>query len=264
MNGLPVDATAVCHNMGTEANWLRPRDAGVLCAQEVHVWRAYLELPRFVLQELEQTLSPDERQRAGRFRFASDRCRFVAARGVLRQILARYLDCHPSEAKFSYGPFGKPALAPGCRSNGLQFSLAHSGTLAVYAIAKGPEVGIDVEEIRPLFVQERIAEQFFAQQEVGELRALPLQLQPEAFFNCWTRKEAYVKARGNGLQIALDSFVVSLAPGKPAEFRAGADPGWSLHAFTPAPGYIAALATTGQNWRPKNLGAPFQKESRLP
>ena len=237
--------------MRTEFKWRRLRGGVVLSAQELHVWRAHLELPAPVLGDLERTLSPEERARAARFRFAGDRNRFLAARAVLRDILARYLDCHPSEPRFSYAPFGKPVLVPSSRGNELRFNLAHSGGLAVYAIAQRREVGIDVEEIRPLFARERIAEQFFSQPEIAELRALPVQRQPMAFFNCWTRKEAYLKARGDGLQIPLDSFSVSLAPCESAEFRVGVDPGWSLRALTPARGYAAAVATIGHDWRPK-------------
>lgn len=220
-----------------------------LGVNEVDVWRADLELGPPELYRLRETLSPDELDRAARFHFPEDRQRFIAARGILRDILARYLGCPPAALHFSYSVFGKPSLASHYTAEGLQFNLSHSGSIALYAVARQREVGIDIERIEPQFAAEGIEEKFFSSNEVARLRLLPPSAQLEGFFNCWTRKEAYVKARGGGLQIPLDSFEVALAPGEPATFLSEAEPGWSLQALTLDPDYAAALAVEGNDWQ---------------
>jgi 4'-phosphopantetheinyl transferase len=216
---------------------------------QIDVWRADLELTLPELCRLQATLSPDELARAARFHFSRDRRRFIAGRGILRDILARYLERSPVELHFSYGPFGKPSLASHCAADGLRFNLSHSGCIALYAVARLREVGIDLERIESGFAEDGIAEKFFSPTEVASLRSLPAETRPQAFFNCWTRKEAYVKARGAGLQIPLDSFDVSLAPGEQAAFLSEAESGWSLQALTLDPDYVAAIAAEGNDWQ---------------
>lgn len=235
--------------MSSASVWPLPPDSLSLPPGEVHVWRVALEMEPAGLEELQQTLAPDERARAARFHFSKDRRHFIAARGALRDILARYLRCDPTHLQFCYGLAGKPALAPGAQVQDLHFNLSHSQGLALYAVTRIGEIGIDVERIEVDVARERVAERFFSPQEVFALRALPAHLQPEAFFNCWTRKEAYVKARGDGLRIPLDSFDVSLTPGAPPTFLRGAGPQWSLQALTPAPHYVAAIAAEGHGCR---------------
>jgi 4'-phosphopantetheinyl transferase len=216
----------------------------VLPVDEVHVWRASLDQPPPVVDRLAGLLASDEAQRAARFRFARDRDRYIVGRGLLRTLLSRYVGRLPDELRFTYGAFEKPALAGG----GPHFNLSHSGPLALLAVSGGAEVGIDVEIDDADFAKERIAERFFSKAEVLELRSLPEEVQPHAFLACWTRKEAFIKARGDGLSLPLDSFDVSLAPEHPAALRrtgwSAAEPAqWWLHDLSDATrGYIAAVA----------------------
>src|SRR5262249_50093841 len=148
----------------------------------------------------------------------------------LRKILSDYLNTGPEKITFTYNQYGKPA------TNGIHFNLSHSADLAILAVSRTRELGVDLEKITP--IDDRIAEHFFSPNEVAALRALPEDGQQEAFFAVWTRKEAYVKAHGQGLSIPLSSFDVSLD--HPARFLRGVD-GWSIESFEPAPGYVAAL-----------------------
>lgn len=233
--------------------WLPAPAAALPGAAEVHVWRASLDqaVPR--VGALLETLQPDERERAARFRFEDDRNRFIAARGILRDILARALGSTPGAVRFVYGPWGKPALAEPAPGD-LQFNLSHSGGLALYALTCGRAVGIDVERIRPEVMREGIARRFFSPREVAALERLPEAERCAGFFRCWTRKEAYVKATGRGLLLPLDSFDVSLAPGEPAALLGTRpDPAeacrWSLMHLEPGNGWVGALAVEGHGLR---------------
>jgi len=236
------------------AVWEVPPAAIGLGCDEVHVWRAVLDQLAVCLPGLWRTLAEDERARANRFRFQRDRDHYSAARGSLRAILGRYLGVEPGQLQFCYNPHGKPALARGPGGDGLRFNLSHSHGLALFAFARGHELGIDVERIRPEVASEQIAERFFAPGEVAALRALPDHLRTTAFFRCWTRKEAYIKALGKGLAIPLAQFEVSLAPEEPpALLRTQPDPReaarWTLQELDPGSGYAAALAVEGHGWR---------------
>ena len=212
---------------------------------EIHVWHAWLDRDAEALKQLELTLSPDEIARASRFHFAKDKNHYVAGRGLLRELLGRYLGEAPAGLEFSYGEHGKPALAGAHAASGLSFNLSHSAGLAVYTFARARNLGIDVERIKPDFVSEDIARRYFSTREVNDLLSLPPEQRAEAFFHCWTRKESYLKARGAGLQIPLDSFSVSLLPGQPAEFLGGVDRCWNLAPFVPAEDYAAAVVFDG-------------------
>ncbi len=236
-----------------ENAWRPPPGELTLSHQDVHVWRAFLDREFPHLQDLRRSLSPDEIERAERYHFQEDRERFIVAHGLLRTILARYLRADPGRLVFSRGDYGKPVLAspPGGRK--LSFNLSHSSGIALYAIAHDRRVGIDLERVREDIACQQIAERFFSPAEAAVLRTLPASSQPGAFFACWTRKEAYIKARGRGLQLPLDRFEVSLAPGEPARLlKMEGEPGevarWSLQELIPAPGYAAALAAEGQDW----------------
>lgn len=233
--------------MSSASVWPLAPEGLSLSPREVQVWRVALEMDPAGLEVLQQTLAPEEKARAAQFHFPKDRRHFIAARGTLRDILARYLHRDPARLQFCYGPEGKPALAPG-QAPDVRFNLSHSHGLALFAVTRIGEIGIDVERIDADVARERVAERFFSPQEVSALRALPAHLQPVAFFNCWTRKEAYVKARGDGLRLPLDSFDVSLVPGAPAAFLRGAEPQWSLQALIPAPDYVGAIAAEGHGW----------------
>jgi 4'-phosphopantetheinyl transferase len=213
---------------------------------EVHVWFARLDRTHARLSRMRTVLDPDETARADRFLMEVHRNRFIAARALLRDLLAGYLGQPPGAIRFAYNEWGKPALAPGLVARDLRFNLSHSQDLAMYAFVLERDVGVDIEMIRADIANERIAENFFSRWEVETLRALPLEHQAEAFFNCWTRKEAYVKARGQGLSIELDSFDVSLAPGEEAKILRGDDClDWSMVSFNPDHGWVAAMATQG-------------------
>jgi len=228
--------------------WNPPLGTVILPANEVHIWRAALDVDGAELKALAAVLSTDEQARASRFHFEKHRQHFVAARGVLRNVLARYLNQAPGQFEFCYGPSGKPALTGDWGGERIRFNLSHSGNLALYAMACNREVGIDLENIRPGIAWAELANRFFSPGEVLSLAALPQQLQIEAFFNCWTRKEAYIKALGQGLQVPLDSFEVSLDPREPAALLRGTDGRWSIRALQPASDYAAAVAADGHDW----------------
>ena len=223
----------------------------------IHVWQAVLDRDQPSIARLELILSPDEKARAARFHFERDRNRYIAGRGVLRKLLGSYLSKAPGELEFTYGQFGKPALAGANASTagGISFNLAHSAGLAVYAIARQRTLGIDVEWIKPESAGEEIARRFFSPHEVEELLTLPPEERTEAFFRCWTRKEAYLKARGTGLQTPLDSFSVTLLPAEPARFVAGAEPQWQIASLDPPEGYAAAVVYDGPACRIECFGA---------
>jgi 4'-phosphopantetheinyl transferase len=217
--------------------------------QQVHIWKADLQIGPRRLDELVSVLSADERARAERFHFAHDQRRFIARRGYLRRLTERYLGAAPGDVSFSYSAAGKPFLARDCGGNEFSFNMSDSSELAVYAFTlaeTSPTIGIDVEQIEPSVPQERIAKHFFSAYEIAALRALPAADQTQGFFNCWTRKEAYVKAIGDGLQLPLDQFDVSLKPGEPAELlraAGGTDPSpWVLRELKVGCGYAAAVA----------------------
>jgi len=235
---------------------------------EVHVWRATLSVSEPVQPSLLSILSPDERTKAERFYFAKDRARSIAARAMLRVILSRYLEVKPAHLRFRYNRFGKPALIGQSGLDPLHFNMSHSGELALYAITRARKIGVDVEHVREDLASEQIAERFFSPREVAMLHALPVNMRTQGFFNCWTRKEAYIKARGEGLSLPLDRFDVSLTPGQPAallrvrQSESEADDEiegdgkleasrWSLRELSPGPSYAAAIAVQGCGWQLK-------------
>jgi 4'-phosphopantetheinyl transferase len=183
--------------------------------QNVHIWQVSLLQSQDCVSRLAQTLSPDEHDRAQRFHFEQDRRRFIVGRSVLRDILARYLDVDAKQISFEYFERGKPYLSA-IHTPGIQFNVAHSHELAIYAIACEREVGVDLEYIHPVPEIDQIAASFFAAAEYQTWRTLPEDQKLVSFFNCWTRKEAYLKATGDGLSKPLDQFEVSLVPDHPA------------------------------------------------
>ncbi len=217
---------------------------------EIHIWRASLNQPEPATQGLFNLLNQDEREKAARFHFQKDRNHFTVARGALRVILGRYLNRPPQELRFRYNAYGKPALESEPGFNDLRFNISHSRGLALCAIACGCEVGVDVEWIRADLAGEEMIARSFSDQEAEAIRALPAELRTQAFFDCWTRKEAFIKAVGEGLSYPLDQFTVTVIPGQPAGLlsaRGGAQEAsrWSLAALNCGPGYAAALAVEG-------------------
>jgi 4'-phosphopantetheinyl transferase len=237
------------HDLDPPHDWISHPDGDLLIPpSEVHVWRVPLDSPGAALELLAATLSLEERARAEKFFFDRDRNAYIAARGALRQLLARYLGRAPSELQFGYEPRGKPFLAGPSVAQPLNFNVAHSRNIALLAFSAGPPVGVDVEFIRTDIASEEIAVRYFAPREVAELRALPPEQRPEAFFLGWTRKEAYVKALGDGLEIPLASFCVSLTPSLPATLESADSSRWTLRNLSPGPGYAGALVGEGKNW----------------
>lgn len=230
-------------------DWKAPPEAPVPGNSEVHVWRAPLDLTEAEVAFLQGILSEDERRRAGAFYHQRDRRRFTANRGILRMILAHYLDKEPAALNFCYGLFGKPALPPEAGRNPIHFNISHSDGMALYAVIRDRSVGIDLERIRPDFEWEDFAKWYFCPREYGALRAFPASFRRQAFFSYWTCKEAYVKATGRGLTLPLNRFEIALTAGDAAdlvEVAGEPEPGrWTLLKLTPAPGYAGFLAVEG-------------------
>jgi 4'-phosphopantetheinyl transferase len=215
-----------------------------LTGRAVHVWPVSIQGPVAVVDQFRSLLSADETARAARFRFEHLQHSFILARGALRILLSRYLDTPPRDLEFRYGAKGKPALAEPAR---LQFNASHSADLALFAFTMGCEVGVDIEAVRSMSDMEDVARRFFCAEETTELMALSTRQRDQGFFLCWTRKEAYIKATGEGLSAPLDAFRVTLRPGEPArmihlEHDLIAAQAWSLHDLTPDPRYAGALA----------------------
>jgi 4'-phosphopantetheinyl transferase len=227
-----------------------------LSPNEVHIWCASLDVSPEISARLYATLTPDERSRSARFQFERDRQRFNVAHGVLRDLLGRYLQTQPGRIRFVYNAFGKPDVSPEFGSR-LTFNLSHSAEFALIAIANTSNLGIDIEYIRALSDCADIARHFFSAAEVDSLNSLPSQLYAEAFFRCWTKKEAYLKACGEGLAIPLNSFSVPPAANRavtPVDLDVPwkdfvPNDHWSLYTLQPAPGYAGALAIEGNGWR---------------
>ena len=234
-------------NWGADVEVLdwRPESTPLTLAEdETHVWRAKIELASEGLGPLGELLTPDERARAERFRFDRDRQAFRTRRGILRALIGRYLGGGPFTERFALNAYGMPLL-PAPHSS-LHFNLSHSAGMVLFAFTRGRRVGVDIEAIRPSADTVQIAETFFSRAEREALAALPSHQQCAAFFACWARKEAYIKALGIGLSLPLDSFDVCLSPSQPAALLASRlDPSgvasWHMDALEAGPGYAAAL-----------------------
>ena len=208
----------------------------------MHVWRLSLDRPteRFV-----QLLQADEVARANRLYFEKDRKHFVVARGFLRLLLAWYLRTEAKQLQFAYGAWGKPSLAGEFCETQLRFNMSHSHGVALYAVTEGREIGIDVEHVRADFASDDIARRFFSSHEVGVLCELPEDDRVSAFFRCWTRKEAYIKATGRGMSQPLDGFDVTLVSGDDVALlrtEDGSHERWRLVDIAVGAGYAGALA----------------------
>jgi len=227
--------------------WQTPSGWPRLSDDEIHVWCVELDVAGEV-GTLAACLNKEERERANGLLSGTHQRRFVVARGMLRQLLGLYLDQDPGAVAFARGAHGKPFLPEG----GLHFNVSHTHELALYAIARDREVGVDVEWMRPQVAHEQIAARFFSLEEQEALAQVPAEARQAAFYNIWTRKEAYVKARGDGIAAGLGTFAVSLGA-EAALLRS--DEGrdeverWKLVALEPAAGYVAALCGAGVDWQ---------------
>jgi 4'-phosphopantetheinyl transferase len=222
-------------------------------ADEVHVWRASLDLPLVTVEQLATALDDEERARAGRFHAERDRRRYIVAHAFMRDVLARYAGASTAALRFGTGRHGKPYLKSPALPNPLEFNLSHSGDLALLAVAWARPVGVDVEAARTGFDFLEVAEMVFSPAERRTLVEATGPARADAFYACWSRKEAYIKATGIGVAEGLDHFEVSLAPGAPAALLADLrDPAalqrWRLSGLEPGPGYAGAVAAGGQDW----------------
>ena len=231
-----------------ESNWNTSSQVFELARSHVDLWRLQLNPPERYCGLLRQVLNADEIARADRFHFDRDRRRFIAARAQLRMILGRYLVRDPQAITFSYGPRSKPHIA-----ESVGFNLSHSDDLAVVTVAHARSVGVDIEAIRTMKERDRIAGRFFSARENAALLSIPDSERTEAFFRCWTLKEAYVKATGDGLAQPTESFEVTFGRGEQTELlRVDGKPEeasrWKLIEFSPAPNFVGALAVEGHDW----------------
>lgn len=226
-------------------------------SDEVHIWQLFIQKPLFSFEE-SRMLSGEERAIARKFYFQKDRARYIASHSTLRILLGNYLQVDPSDLKFAYNQYGKPVL----KDAKLSFNMSHSDEHAVYAFVRKHEIGIDIEKIRPDFATQEVAEKFFSNYEASVFWSLPASGKTEAFYNCWTRKEAFIKAVGEGLSYPLKDFDVTLAPGEPAKLLKvrgcveGAS-GWTLQEIPVTAGYKAAVAIKAKYLEIKIYGPEY-------
>jgi 4'-phosphopantetheinyl transferase len=223
---------------------------------EVHVWLAHVGWPPLRIDALSDVLSPPEQQNVERFRFQADRERYVIGRGLARVVLGRVLAAKPESLRFDCNAFGKPFLVEALNAGRLQFNVSHSGDIVLVAVTAGRQIGVDVERIRDDVEIDDITERFFSSREQADLAALPLHERRDAFFRCWSRKEALIKARGEGLSLPLHRFDVSVGPREPPLLLATRpDPAeagrWAIQDVHVGAGYAASVAVEGRDWKLK-------------
>lgn len=233
---------------------------------EVHLWCCRTDLGDIDAAERRSVLSAPERVRADRYRVAEAGIAFVAARSWLRRVLAAYTLIPPTRLRFGETPSGKPFLADQNTDRPVAFNLSHSGDLAIVAVTAGMTVGIDIERIRP--VPPDAAAGCLTTGEATALAALAPALREEAFIRCWTRKEAYLKATGAGLNTSPSSFAVSLDPLAARILAVGSDAEeaahWQLADLRPAPGYCGALAARQHGWSAVWMARPISAPAAEP
>ena len=218
---------------------------------EIHVWQVNLDQPENNWENIFEILSTDEKERASRFHFEKDKRRFTVARGILRQILGRYLNEKPHKIQFEYSPYGKPRFGSESGFGDLKFNLSHSEDLGLVAITQNRNIGIDLERIRQDLYTEEIAARFFCENERNSLEKLCKTEKNARFFQYWTRKEAFLKCMGKGLSFPMENCDVSLTAGK--EFSSlkiqNEISGWQVKDLFPYIGYAAAIVIEGENSR---------------
>jgi 4'-phosphopantetheinyl transferase len=220
-----------------------PSSSVVIRENEVHIWLVQTNDESISLGDFKDLLSSVEQDRASKFKFETDRRRYIIAHAALRSILSIYVNSPARELQFASGPYGKPKLASIHDAKKIAFNLSHSNEVALIAITQGREIGVDVEWVRKDFAFDEVAERFFTSREVAALRALPLHLQREAFYKCWTSKEAFLKAKGTGLSGQLDEVEMVLTDD--VVRIKGTVPNLSLIDLTVDGGYVAALVVDG-------------------
>lgn len=227
--------------------WDSPKKQPRLNEDQVHLWRASLDPPRVILEDLAHTLSEDEIAKADKFRFSKHRQRFIVARGILRQLLGQYLQISPSKIEFQYGDHGKPYLSKSISSSSLEFNVSHSQAYALYGFSLNHTIGVDLEYLRPMKDAAQIAQRFFSPQEFEFVNCLSGEQQQRVFFKLWTAKEAYLKATGTGLAGSLASIDIDFDQAeipclKSIQGNTAAIVPWSMYPCIPALDYVGAIA----------------------
>ena len=209
----------------------------------IHVWSCSFSKSKSKLSRFEGFLSENEKKRAAKVKFEKDKSSFIISRGVLREILSGYLGISPSKVTFEYTSYGKPFLS----KYNLKFNISHSGDLAVFVFNMESEIGVDIERIKNNLNVLELTDNFFSKNEIESLHAMPPEQLNRAFYRCWTRKEAFIKAEGSGLSFPLNQFTVSLdndcqATLLKTEWDSSEKENWSLFSFVPEDGYLVAVA----------------------
>ncbi|MFO7683918.1 MAG: 4'-phosphopantetheinyl transferase superfamily protein [Chloroflexota bacterium] len=228
-------------------DWLAPPTGFRLLSGQVQVWRASLDRSQAEQDAFWQFLAPAEQARAERFRFDIHRHYYIVGRGLLRWLIGKYLEVSPAAVEFIYSKYDKPALGA---DPTFCFNVSHSHGKLLIGFVWGADLGVDIEQVCPLDGMDAIARRFFSEAENLDYAQVPAELRPEAFFNCWTRKEAFIKAVGEGLSFPLDEFDVTLLPAEPAALRSVRGSvheaaRWSMVTLDPFPGYRGALVWQG-------------------
>ena len=223
---------------------MAPSGELVLSDNRVDVWLISLIRPELTDGSFAEFLSTSEKERAARFKFDKHRRLYVAAHVAVRSILSRYLRAAPAKLQFVDGVNGKPSLTGEFAGSRLQFNLSHSHEMALVGVTRGHDIGVDIEWIKDDYGFDEVAERFFTAKEVADMRALPPHLQRQAFFKCWTSKEAFLKAKGTGLSGKLDEVKITLTDNQLVRIHADV-PGRSLSELIPGNGYEAAVVVAG-------------------
>ena len=226
------------------SDWVTPRVQLASPESTIHVWLISLTQPGDMYKSLTGLLSSSEQERAARFKFDQHHQRFVVAHAALRSILSQYLKTTPLNLQFVNGVDGKPKLAEEFARSDVRFNLSHSFDVALLAVTRGREIGIDVELVKEDYAFDDVAARFFTAQELAAFRALPVHLQRQGFFKCWTSKEAFLKAKGTGLYGKLDEVEITLSREQRVLINASV-PGWTLSELNPGNNYEAALVIEG-------------------
>ncbi len=214
-----------------------------LSTKQIHLWCCDLDKNEVRLDEYISLISADEIVRAKKFKFKKDRNCYIISRGILRELLGAYLDENAAKLKFEYTSYGKPYLP----NKNLNFNISHSGDMVVCAFVVGLQIGVDIEKIKQDFDVLELAQKFFSKREIEVLEKQPKEDLARAFYRCWTRKEAFIKAEGSGLSFPLNKFAVSLEDDNQAilletDWDASEKSHWSLFSFVPEDNYIGALS----------------------
>lgn len=231
-----------------DITWQVPFSPPSLNEHQVHVWRANLDLPPDQVEQLASYLALDEQARASKFKFQQHQTRFIAARGILRQLLANYLQINPCDIEFAYSDRGKPRLAASLiktKHQQLQFNLSHSQDYALYGFTYNSAIGVDIEYLRDMPDALKIAQRFFSPEEYKLIHNTPTPEQIAVFFTLWTAKEAYLKAVGTGLAGSLDQVEIDVNPPRLLAINGSQDQAasWLLYPCVPTIDYLGAIAT---------------------